>query len=84
MINFKQEELIKGFMRQLKEKFPEVEFINVSGSCEGADSLWINVSIPDGDDYLIDVIEFASDILTDIFLEYGYHMLLMPTTKKAA
>lgn len=84
MINFKQEELIKQLMDGIKKTFPDVELIDVMESWEDPETLWINVTSPGDEDTLIDLIEFAGDRLTDIFMEYGYHMLLMPVRKEAA
>ncbi len=47
MINFKQEELIEELMCQIKEKFPEVELIDVTESCETSTTSWINVTVPE-------------------------------------
>ncbi|QTA83733.1 Uncharacterized protein dnl_61480 [Desulfonema limicola] len=81
-INFKQEELIKNLMKSVKRKFPEVELINVSESPEDSESLWILVSTPKDEDKEIELRAFASDKTTDILIDYGYHMLVMPTRKK--
>ncbi len=84
MINFKQEELIEELMCQIREKFPEVELIDVTESWETSTTLWINVTAPEDEDRKIELREFGSDKVTDILLDYGYHMLVMPTTKDAA
>jgi hypothetical protein len=78
-INFKQEELIDELVNTLIKKFPEVEFINISESPEDSESLWINVTSPKDEDKEIELREFASDKTTDILIDYGYHMLVMPT-----
>ncbi|MEZ4528827.1 MAG: hypothetical protein R2941_23190 [Desulfobacterales bacterium] len=82
-INFKQEELIKKLMKSVKRKFPEVELINVSQSPEDSESLWIQVSAPKDEDKEIELRAFASDKTTDILIDYGYHMLVMPTHNKS-
>lgn len=84
MINFKQEELIEKLIIQIKEKFPDVDLINITESPEDPESLWINVTSPDDEDRDMELIEFAGDKVTDIFLDYGYHMLVMPVQAKAA
>ncbi len=84
MINFKQEELIDTLMKQIRQKFPEVDLINITESPEDPESLWINVTAPDDDDRDMELIEFAGDKVTDILLDYGYHMLVMPVQAKAA
>ena len=40
MINFKQQELIESLLQAVKEKYPEVEFINVTESPEDPADLW--------------------------------------------
>ncbi|MEE4355574.1 MAG: hypothetical protein V2I97_03845 [Desulfococcaceae bacterium] len=84
MINCKQEELIQILLRKIREKFPEVSFISVTESCEDPDTLWINVTAPEDEDREIELREFGAEKVTDILLDYGYHMLLMPTQKEAA
>lgn len=84
MINFKQEELINELILNIREKFPEVELINITESPEDPESLWLNVTWPEDEDREIDLINFAGDKATDILLDYGYHMGLMPVSKKAA
>ena len=78
-INFKHEELIDELVNTIIKKFPEVEFINISESPEDQESLWINVTSPKDEDKEIELREFASDKTTDILIDYGYHMLVMPT-----
>ena len=84
MINFKQEELIDKLLNQIRNKFPEVELISITESPEDPANLWINVTAPEDEDREIKLIEFASDKTTDILLNYGYHMLVMPTRKVIA
>lgn len=84
MINIKQEELINRLMKQIREKFPETDLINITESPEDPETLWINVTAPDDEDRDMELIEFAGDKITDILLDYGYHMLVMPVQAKAA
>ncbi|CAN2040992.1 conserved hypothetical protein [Candidatus Magnetomoraceae bacterium gMMP-15] len=83
MINFKQEELIEKLINQIKEKFPEIDLINITESPEDPESLWINLTAPDDEDREIELREFSSDKVADILLDYGYHMLVMPTRERA-
>ncbi len=84
MINLKQEELIGVLTDQIREKFREVELINVSESWEDPETLWINVTAPEDEGRMTDLIEFAGDHTTDILMDYGYHMLVIPTRRKVA
>jgi len=79
MINFKQEELIRELVKDIKKKFPEVEFINVTPSPENPNELWINMRVPDDEDREFELVEFSSNKTMDILLKYGYHFLVMPT-----
>lgn len=77
-INFKQQELIDGLVEALKDNFPEVRFVDVSESPENPNDLWINVTKVKDDDRLIELIDFCGERSTDILMDYGYHMLVMP------
>lgn len=84
MFNFKQQELIAELMAETSERFPEVHLIRVIESPEDPETLWIEVTSPEDEDRQIDLIEFAGDKLTDIHMDYGYHMLMIPTQRAAA
>ena len=81
MINFKQKELIDELFCVLKEKFPEVELIDITESPEDADDLWMNITAPQDEEKEIELREFASNNTTDILLDFGYHVSIMPTKK---
>ncbi len=81
MINFKQQELIDALVDGIKKRFPEVELIDVVESPEDPNTLWIRVTDPENEDREIDLIEFSGDVVTDIHINYGYHMLVMPTQR---
>ncbi|MBF0103312.1 MAG: hypothetical protein HQK77_20620 [Desulfobacterales bacterium] len=78
-INFKQQELIENLIKSIHTKFPEVELINITESPEDFESLWINVTAPSSEDREIELMSFSSDKAMDILMDYGYHMLIMPT-----
>lgn len=78
MINFKQLELIESLLQAVKEKYPEIEFINVTESPEDPADLWINVTAPEDEDREIELSEFTSQLSTDILQDYGYLILVMP------
>jgi hypothetical protein len=81
MINFKQEELIDSLMSDIRERYPEVELIKVVESAENPSTLWIRVTAPEDEEREIEMREFASEKVADILLDYGYHMLVMPTRR---
>jgi len=78
MINFKQQELIDELFGAVKEKYPEVEFISVTESPEDPADLWVNITAPVDEDREIELSHFAADKSTDILLDYGYQILIMP------
>jgi hypothetical protein len=83
-LNFKQEELIEELMNTIKGKYPEVELISVTESSYDHETLWINITAPEDEDRKIAMREFGNDKATDIFLDYGYYMLVMPTRQRAS
>ncbi|MDM8522312.1 hypothetical protein QUF80_02980 [Desulfococcaceae bacterium HSG8] len=84
MINFKQEELIEELVNYVRERFPEAKFISVSESPEDPESLWVRVTSPEDEDRESALIEYSADKSMDILLDYGYHMLVMPTREVPA
>ncbi|MDM8522866.1 hypothetical protein QUF80_05780 [Desulfococcaceae bacterium HSG8] len=84
MINFRQEELIDELINQIREKYPETELVGITQSPEDPESLWIRVTAPEDEDRKIELREFGNEKAADILLDYGYHMLVMPSRKKAA
>jgi len=77
-INHKQQELIDGILNDLKDKFPDVKFVEVTEGPENPDDLWINVTKVKDEDRFIRLIKFFSEKTTDILMDYGYHILVMP------
>ncbi len=77
-MNFKQQELIDRLFQAVKEKYPEVEFINVTESPEDPADLWINITAPEDEDREIELSKFANQISTDILQDYGYLIFVMP------
>lgn len=78
MMNFKQEELVNELFETVKNKYPEISLINITESPEDPDDLWINITAPENEEAEIELREFASDKSTDILLNYGYSILVMP------
>jgi len=81
-INFKQKELIDYLLKRVQEKFPEVELVKVDHSAEDPNDLWVKVTKPENEDREFELLEFASEISTDILVEYGYSIMMMPTSNQ--
>ena len=77
MMNFKQKELIRNFFNEMKEKFPETEFVSVTEGPENPADLWINITALEDENREEELISFASDKTSDILLDYGYYITIM-------
>ncbi|MCP4346707.1 MAG: hypothetical protein GY795_14415 [Desulfobacterales bacterium] len=82
MINFKQQELIDDFFHVVKEKFPEIELINITHSPDDSTHIWINVTVPDNEYRMIELSDFAAEKGHDILLDYGYWISVIPDKKE--
>lgn len=78
MINIKQETLVQELFQAIKMQFPEVELLGVTASPEDPNDVWLNVTAPADEDREIALIEFAGDKTTDILIDYGYDICVMP------
>lgn len=83
MMNFKQKELSHKLFEQLKERFPEIEFVNISESAEDPADLWVNIVMPEDDDRQIGLIEMAGELSTDLLLDYGYSITISAEPRRA-
>jgi len=81
-MNFKQKELINELFEKVKQKYPETRLIKIMESPEDPRDLWIWVSAPDDEDREIELMEFASELETDILLDYGYSLSIMTMPEK--
>jgi hypothetical protein len=78
-LNHKQTELIDQLAKEIEQKFPEIRFVDVAPSPEGENTLWLNFTKPKDEARLIEIIEYGSNRTMDILLDYGYHMVILPT-----
>ncbi|RLC12558.1 MAG: hypothetical protein DRI57_17580 [Deltaproteobacteria bacterium] len=81
-VNFRQQEIIEEFVKGLEKKFPEVKFMELSESPEDPDDLWVNVTRPASDHRMIELLEYCGGKSTDILLDYGYGILVMPVVSE--
>lgn len=82
MINDKQKELSTMLFDKLKQQFPEIEFVDIVESVENPNNLRVKIIMPDNEDREIELREIASEISTDILLDYGYHILISATARE--
>jgi len=76
MFNFKQMELSRMLFSRVKEKFPEIELVSITPTAYNPGSIWVNIIYPNDEDREIELGEMASEITTDILLDYGYNILI--------
>ncbi len=76
MFNFKQMELSNMLFGRLKKKFPEIKFVGLTEGCDNPNDIWVNIIYPENEDREIELGEMASEITTDILLDYGYNILI--------
>ena len=81
MINLKQEELSHWLVDQLKQRYPEVEFVRIQPSVDDPEALWVRVVMPEDEDRWIEVVEYSSELSTDILDKYGYHITTMSASQ---
>lgn len=77
-LNLKQQELKDKLVEDIRAQFPEVEYLYTTPGVEDPSELWIHVSAPNDEDREIALLEYSSGKSTDILLDYGYSMLVMP------
>lgn len=82
MINFKQKELAEKLFLEVKQKFPEIEFLGYSHHPENPNQIWILVSEIEDEERNAERRAFSAEKSTEILEEYGYLITLMPINKK--
>lgn len=84
MINLKQMELSHQLFERLKQKYPEIELVDIVESGVYPDHLWVKIIMPTNEDREIEMGHLAADISTDILVNYGYHITISHGTKAKA
>jgi hypothetical protein len=81
MFNDKQIELGDMLFERLKKKFPEIEMTGITESAENPSYLWVRIVLPEDEDREFALRDVASEISTDILLDYGYHISIFPAER---
>jgi hypothetical protein len=85
MITARKLKMARALYRAIKTRFPEVKLAFISESPENPRDVWVNIIMPEDDDRIIEIQEFAGEKSTDILLERGYHITISsssPAEKK--
>ena len=77
-VNHKQQQLIDELFNKVKEQYPEIVFKDLQVSPDDHEHIWINVIADMDEDRQIEMTHLASDIATDILMDYGYMISIMP------
>ncbi len=81
--NIKQQQLIDELFSKVKEKYPEIVFQNLECSPDDSEHIWVNVIANMDEDKEIEMHHFASELATDILLDYGYQISIMSENPNA-
>ena len=82
-INHKQKQLIDELIFKVQERYPEIVFKDLETSPDDPQHIWINVVADMDEDREIEMTHFASEIATDILMDYGYAISIMPENPNA-
>jgi hypothetical protein len=81
MMNFKEKELSVQLFDTLKQHFPDIQLVEIVESPLEESSLRVRMKMPADDDQEMELREMASNLSTDILLNYGYHILIRAVAK---
>jgi hypothetical protein len=77
-INHKQQQLIDELFNKVKERYPEILFKDLQSSPDDPEDIWINVIADMDEDREMEMISYAAALETDILIDYGYSLSIMP------
>jgi hypothetical protein len=77
-INLKQQQLIDELFNKVKERYPEIVFKDLQESPDDPEHIWINVIADMDEEREAEMRFFASELATDILVDYGYDFSIMP------
>ena len=80
-MNLKERELSNQLFTTLKQQFPEIYLVEIMESPVQADSIRVRMIMPEDEDREIEIREKASEISTNILLDYGYHILIRSASR---
>ena len=86
ILNHAQERLIDELMKYAKTRYPEVSIRDVRESPGSSGQVLVIVDGIDwnDDDKVMDFTEYLSEKQTDVLLDYGYSISVMPLPMRAA
>lgn len=82
-INIKQQQLVDKLFAKVKERYPEIELINLQISPDDSEHIWINIIADMDEEREIEMSLFASELATDILIDYGYAISILSENPNA-
>ena len=77
-MNYKQEQLVKELFDNVKLKYPEIVFKDLSVSPDDPDNIWINIIADMKEDREMEMMHFCSSLECEIEEKFGYAISVMP------
>ena len=77
-----QEKLVRRLFHTVKEKYPDIQFLNVENSPEDPEDLILNVLVNCDEDTEIEIKRYAASIATDILMDYDYLIFFLTVPKE--
>jgi len=76
-LNIKQQELINDILKEAKNKYPVIEFVDLSTNPDDPEHIWVNVEGDMEEEQMLEFFDFAAELDINILLDYGYKITLM-------
>ncbi len=77
-----QEKLVRRLFHMVKEKYPDIQFLNVENSPEDPADLILNVLVNCDEDTEIEIKEYAASLANDILMDYDYLIFFLTVPKE--
>lgn len=78
MKNPRMMELAEEVVAKVQSRFSEVRFLRYRDNPESENSVFVEVTPPATDERDLELSEFVSDICSDILLEHGFMIFVLP------
>jgi len=83
-MNYKKVELIKDFISTIEKQFPDIKFLYILDGPEDPEDVWVHFQVPDDEEKMSEISDFASTLTSDLLIEYGWLFLICQHNVKYA
>jgi hypothetical protein len=77
-MNHKQRELIEELFQTVHAKYPQTRITGYELNPDDKEHIWVIVEVIMDEDTEIELIGYAAELCTDILMDYGYSISIMP------